>query len=50
MLEWRSKCTQRPENFFDADFIEIFDGMEVGSFLDDCFMALEVLVDFDGGE
>ena len=36
--------------FCDADFIEIFDGMEVGSFLDDCFMALEVLVDFDGGE
>lgn len=33
----------------DVDVIEIFDGMEVGSF-HDYFMALEVLVDFDGGE
>lgn len=34
----------------DADVIEIFDGMEVGSFLDNHFMALEALADFDDGE
>ena len=36
--------------FVCADIIEIFDGMEVGSFLDNYFTLLEVTVDFGGGE
>ena len=34
-----------------ADIIEIFDGMEVGSFLDNCLMPLEMSTsDFGGGK